>query len=524
MPQTEAQETFEDLTKLEMETALTENPEKKKSSGVRGILSSPASKLLRPESPGGGLQRRSSGRGSRLEVQNGAGSAHSSSPAPGRKSSRPESPAPSAEQIEMSNGKESAFSKMRDTLQIAKPKKKSKGKMAYSVDPHAGPVEIDMSKYTDPFDPQNATTENVEERKVGQGHDFKTVSVQLNKAEPCDVCGELAWGLSRQVVKCSKCDLTIHRKCESKVIGDCPISATVPAAVMADETVVAPHGDSETVSTDTTPVSNNVKTERTDTGGPAQAHVNKYMQEKISLARKIREYNRKITPVHHIHIKSSRDATTVEYQGFVRVHMCVQRPIHVSTAITRTSWYRLMRPVKEKNNSIDGFETAFYLPTDTNRLVHITNTTTTKELVQILLKKFCVTDNPKKFSLYEEYGSDCRRLFEEDFPLEVVLEANGAHRNSKLVLRDNTYHTIQWEAFSVPELSNFILMLQREEEIYATKLRERFGAWRDCVELALKECCMDDTVKRSRATSASVSKSSSNLTSSHSRQKVESVV
>ena len=80
-------------------------------------------------------------------------------------------------------------------------------------------------------------------------------------------------------------------------------------------------------------------------------------------------------------------------------------------------------------------QTAFYLPLDTNRLVHIQNTTTTKEvtdnthtqqhilhmlstlilrnycrllqLIQILLKKFCVTDNPKKFSLYEEYGGDC---------------------------------------------------------------------------------------------------------------------
>jgi hypothetical protein len=32
------------------------------------------------------------------------------------------------------------------------------------------------------------------------------------------------------------------------------------------------------------------------------------------------------------------------------------------------------------------------------------------QLVQILLKKFCVTDNPKKFSLYEEYkyGGDCK--------------------------------------------------------------------------------------------------------------------
>lgn len=42
--------------------------------------------------------------------------------------------------------------------------------------------------------------------------------------------------------------------------------------------------------------------------------------------------------------------TQIDYHGFVRVHMCVQRPIHVSTAITRTSWYRLMRPVKDRSS------------------------------------------------------------------------------------------------------------------------------------------------------------------------------
>ena len=74
------------------------------------------------------------------------------------------------------------------------------------------------------------------------------------------------------------------------------------------------------------------------------------------------------------------------------------------------------------------------------------------------------------------WSSSGRRLFDEDFPLEVVLEANFAHRNSKLVLRDNTYHTIQWDAFTAPELSNFILMLQREEEIYASKVWG-LGVW-----------------------------------------------
>ena len=38
------------------------------------------------------------------------------------------------------------------------------------------------------------------------------------------------------------------------------------------------------------------------------------------------------------------------------------------------------------------------------------------------------------------------------------------------MLRDNTYSTIQWDAFTQPELHNFIQILQREEEIYADKV------------------------------------------------------
>ncbi len=63
-----------------------------------------------------------------------------------------------------------------------------------------------------------------------------------------------------------------------------------------------------------------------------------------------------------------------------------------------------------------------------------------------------------------------RRLFEEDRPLEISLDASVSHRNSKLVLRDNTYSTIQWDAFSAPELGNFIQILQREEELYIAKV------------------------------------------------------
>ena len=63
-----------------------------------------------------------------------------------------------------------------------------------------------------------------------------------------------------------------------------------------------------------------------------------------------------------------------------------------------------------------------------------------------------------------------RRLFEEDNPLVIALEASVSNRNSKLILRDNTYSTIQWDAFTPPELNNFILILRREEELYIDKV------------------------------------------------------
>lgn len=63
-----------------------------------------------------------------------------------------------------------------------------------------------------------------------------------------------------------------------------------------------------------------------------------------------------------------------------------------------------------------------------------------------------------------------RRLFDEDHPLQEVLEASIVGRNSKLALRDNLCSTIQWDAFSLPELNNFITILGREESLYADKV------------------------------------------------------
>ena len=191
-------------------------------------------KLGRPASPQPGghtaLQRRSSGRGRKLNLYdnvNGQASPRSGSPSrvgnARKKNSVPgrtESPVPMdrrAESRHHQNGKngstplssspsatggESAFAKVRDTLKISKAKKKLKKKKgtAYSV----APVEINFpqTKYQDPFEAQPNFTDSSDTFPQMQSHDFKPVSIPHNKPEYCDHCGETAWGLYRQVLKC----------------------------------------------------------------------------------------------------------------------------------------------------------------------------------------------------------------------------------------------------------------------------------------------------------------------------------
>ncbi len=188
---------------------------------TRSTISSPSS-----------LQRSSSSRGRKpinLDVvQNGRSNGRSSSPGrsisgPGRSNSPNRSPLPKKSSMSSSrstsspvpshahqNGTKatadmddsSLASKIRDTLRISRPKKKkgTKGKgLAYSVTP----VEINMnasSKYQDPF--ETSCSEGTDS-KASQDHSFKPVSIPHNKPEYCDVCGETAWGLYRQVLKCA---------------------------------------------------------------------------------------------------------------------------------------------------------------------------------------------------------------------------------------------------------------------------------------------------------------------------------
>uniref|UniRef100_A0A671SC44 Ras association domain-containing protein 5-like n=1 Tax=Sinocyclocheilus anshuiensis TaxID=1608454 RepID=A0A671SC44_9TELE len=157
------------------------------------------------------------------------------------------------------------------------------------------------------------------------------------------------------------------------------------------------------------------------------------------------------------------------YTGFIKVHLKLRRPVTVSV----------------DGNSDN--RTSFYLPRDAIKQLHISSTTTVREVIQGLLKKFMVQDNPCKFALYHQTRRD--NLFQKlplsECPLCLRLLAGPDLENLSFVLKENETGEVEWHAFSVPELQNFLIILEKEENERVRQVEQRYAAYREKLLQAL---------------------------------------
>lgn len=91
------------------------------------------------------------------------------------------------------------------------------------------------------------------------------------------------------------------------------------------------------------------------------------------------------------------------YTGFIKVHLKLVRPVSVP-ATKRVPSLQAGRSgprtqgVKRR--------TSFYLPKGTVKHLHILSHTRASEVIDALLRKFTVIDNPRKFALFERSEKD----------------------------------------------------------------------------------------------------------------------
>uniref|UniRef100_A0A6I8MYQ8 Ras association domain-containing protein 5 n=1 Tax=Ornithorhynchus anatinus TaxID=9258 RepID=A0A6I8MYQ8_ORNAN len=177
------------------------------------------------------------------------------------------------------------------------------------------------------------------------------------------------------------------------------------------------------------------------------------------------------------------------YTGFIKVHLKLRRPVTVPAGVRPQSVYDALKEVNPAD--ITDKRTSFYLPLDAIKQLHISSTTTVSEVIQGLLKKFMVVDNPQKFALFKQIRKDGQVLFQKlsiaDCPLYLRLLAGPDTDVLSFVLKENETGEVEWDAFSIPELQNFLIILDKEENEKIQQVHKKYSKFRQKLQKSLKD-------------------------------------
>ncbi|XP_069393944.1 ras association domain-containing protein 5 isoform X4 [Paralichthys olivaceus] len=194
-------------------------------------------------------------------------------------------------------------------------------------------------------------------------------------------------------------------------------------------------------------------------------------------------------------------ASDGSYTGFIKVNMRLSRPVTVLAleaegsegAPCQTAGTDPATSEDKKGTDCGQSEkrTSFYLPCDCVKQIHISSLHTTREVIQGLLKKFMVLDNPSKFALYRQTHRDGQDLFQKlslcEHPLFLRLVAGPKPEQLSFVLKENETGDVEWHAFSVPELQNFLVFLEKEEADRVRAVRQKYAMYQQKLLKALQQ-------------------------------------
>lgn len=264
--------------------------------------------------------------------------------------------------------------------------------------------------------------------------------------------------------------------------------------------------------------------------GPAQTITPKVI---VNLKGKICRYNERLRGKGSGLGITLIDEPSQLFRGFLRVHMNLTRPINVVSGKRPPSIYDIINEQnEEKQLNQRRTLTSFYMPRDTVKNIHIDSANTSLQVIKAMLKKFKVVDNPQKFALYlrrrmlvdetkidaandsidsekgtnlstdfEETGlttiktflsrscSDhsLRRLSDNERPLVLQLEFDSySYGAVDIVLQENDNADIAWDAFKIPELQNFLKILDREEGEHLRHVKVHYEELRFVLKTAIE--------------------------------------
>ena len=342
------------------------------------------------------------------------------------------------------------------------------------------------------------------EDQTGEGHSFSEVG-SFNPIW-CDLCGNLIWGLyDTGASKCVHCDYTCHVKCQRRIRLNCSSLNNEKGLLEKEDASNIDHGDDNTLadvselqSEEASAVLSNDDQEKTLKGVDLIELDNSFedgaldndlpLESDAILGQNFRAIISTYNAVSPPGLDTTYDDECKMCHGFIRVQLNLRRPINVISGTNPPSIYN----ITNEDTANDKTLTSFYLPADTEKALHVTSATTTKDVIRSLLSKFRVADTPHKYALYDktlrtavkddENGTSTlsrirmRKMRDEERPLVLSLSwcRDDILEEKCLVLQENDPGEVSWESFSMPELKNFLLILDREEAWYKKRIHDKY--------------------------------------------------
>ncbi|XP_056381152.1 ras association domain-containing protein 1 isoform X1 [Hyla sarda] len=293
--------------------------------------------------------------------------------------------------------------------------------------------------------------------KIGKGHYFQPTS--HTQYTWCDLCGDFIWGIYRKSLRCAYCSFTCHYRCRALIRLDCSKGEDADS-------------DSD-LSQDTAWEKDTNVDEKPEKQPPA-------LSQKET-EQMIKDYNSKIKS--NLFMSMNKDGS---YTGFIKVQLKLIRPVSVPVAKKPSCNHERRGAARSQQVKR---RTSFYLPKDASKHLHLSSRTPASEVIQALLRKFTVLDNPRKFALFQRTEKDSqvcmRKISDDEEPLKLRLLSGPCEKTLSFILKENETGEVNWDAFSMPELKNFLRILQREEEEHMRQILQRYARCRQQMQEAL---------------------------------------
>nr|XP_019960437.1 PREDICTED: ras association domain-containing protein 1-like [Paralichthys olivaceus] len=279
-------------------------------------------------------------------------------------------------------------------------------------------------------------------QESGEGHTFQAGAEDTW----CDACCQYIF---QPGLTCAGCKYTCHATCRDRVSLDCQPAAS---HISQDQ------------------LNNNTQLHDVEKERELRTE---FSREEIR--QKIEQYNGLTTD----HLKMTQRSSGV-YTGFVKVQMDLRRPVTVRGG---------QRGAGGAGGAV--VEEAFYLPRGVINTLHISSNNTVRQVIVALLNKFTVADNPAKYALYKRYRREEQvyvcKLADGEQPLFLRLVAGPDTDTLSFVLREQQTGEVMWDAFSIPELRNFLRILDKEEEEQREAVMRRYESYRQRLQEAVRE-------------------------------------